>query len=266
MFVVTTACALIFAISALMTLTGRGGGNFYVPVLVALGLPMLQAATTGQCILFSTALAASLVFHKSRTIDWKLALVVDPPTDVMALVGDYFAHLVSGGILKFVFASLLVLAGFLMLRPVKDRSLGKRKRLGFWHRNFAGHEYTVNLWLVLPITAATGLVAGSVGISGGSFKVPLMVLACGVPMRIAVGTSAAMVAATAFMGLVGHTAAGDFNAAWAVPMSIAAVVGGLVGGTFSLKTPPHNLKKIFAYTTLGAALFMAIHAGLSVGS
>jgi len=265
MVIVIAACVAIFAISALMMMTGRGGGNFYVPVLVAFGLPMLQAATTGQCILFLTAISASLVFQGSRTIDWKLALVLDPPTDVMALVGGYFAHLLSGGILKFVFAALLVLAGFLMLRPVKDRSLGKRRRWGFWQRRFAGHEYTVNLWLALPITAATGLVAGSVGISGGSFKVPLMVLACGVPMRVAVGTSTAMVAATAFMGLVGHAAAGDFNPAWAVPMSIAAVAGGLSGGAFSLRTRPQDLKTVFAYTTLGAAAFMVVNALFTIG-
>ena len=77
MVIVIVACVVIFAISALMTMTGRGGGNFYVPTLVAFGLPMLQAATTGQCILFLTAISASLVFQRSRTIDWKLALVLD---------------------------------------------------------------------------------------------------------------------------------------------------------------------------------------------
>jgi len=41
----------ILVISVLMSMTGRGGGNFYVPVLVACGLPMLQAATSAQCIL-----------------------------------------------------------------------------------------------------------------------------------------------------------------------------------------------------------------------
>jgi len=262
----TITILVILAISVVMSMTGRGGGNFYVPVLVACGLPMLQAATTGQCILFSTAVAASLIFQKRRTIDWKLALVIDPPTNVMALVGGYYAHLLPGGILKFVFAGLLVLAGVFMLRPARNQLPASRKRFGFWRRKFGEHKYVVNLWLAVPITAATGLVAGMVGISGGSFKIPLMVLACGVPMRVAVGTSSAMVATTALMGLVGHSAAGDFNAAWALPMSIAAVVGGLLGGSFSLKTRPETLKRIFAYTTLVAALFMVINAWLSGGN
>jgi uncharacterized membrane protein YfcA len=117
-----------------------------------------------------------------------------------------------------------------------------------------------DLWLALPITAATGLVAGAVGISGGSFKVPLMVLACGVPMRVAIGTSSVMVAVTAGMGLVGHAAQGHFNPHWALPMACAAVLGGVIGSKFALKSKPSNLKTLFAFKTLAAAVFMAFNA------
>lgn len=254
---------LIFIIAVLMSMTGRGGGNFYVPVMVAAGLAMHQAATVAQFILFCTAIAALIIFHKSKTVDWKLALVIDPPTDIMAFIGGYYAHMFTGSALKIVFAFLLVIAGFFMLFPVKEKIRQKRKRFGFWHREFGEDSYVVNLWLAIPITALTGLVAGMVGISGGSFKIPLMVLACGVPMRIAVGTSSAMVAITALMGFLGHTASGDFNPAWAIPLMIVAVLGGLIGGKLSLKTRPANLKRIFAYTTLAAALFMFANAFLA---
>ena len=257
------ACAVILGVAVLMTMTGRGGGNFYVPLLVACGTPMHEAATTGQLILLATAAAAMLLFHKHRTVDWKLALVIDPPTDVMAFVGGYMSGHVGGMQLKLFMAGLLVLAGFCMLIKVKPRDRTSRSRLGFWRRRFGDEEYTVNLWLALPVTAATGLVAGAVGISGGSFKVPLMVLACGVPMRVAVGTSSAMVAATAATGFLGHAVRGHFNAHWAVPIVCAAVLGGLLGSRLALKTRPRNLKKLFAFTTLGAAVFMAANALLS---
>ena len=250
----------ILIIAVLMAMTGRGGGNFYVPFLVAAGAPMHQAATSGQLILVAAAAAALLVFQSKRTVDWRLALVIEPSASVMALVGGYFAHAVAGSALKFLFAGLLLLAALFMLRPAKECRLEAGKRFGYWRRRFGEHDYVVNLWLAIPITAATGLVAGMVGISGGSFKVPLMVLACGVPMRVAVGTSSAMVVATALMGFLGHTAAGDLNPNWAVPLAMVAVVGGLLGSRFSLKTKPAMLKKVFAYTTLAAAVFMVAHA------
>jgi uncharacterized membrane protein YfcA len=250
-------------IAILMAMTGRGGGNFYVPVLVAAGAKMHEAATTGQFILVATAVAALLIFQKNKTVDWKLALVIDPPTDIMAFVGGYYAHIFSGMALKLVFAGLLVLASLLMLRPIKEQPGESRRQIGFWNRQYNKCEYTINLWLAIPITAATGLVAGMVGVSGGSFKIPLMVLACGVPMRIAIGTSSAMVAATALMGFLGHSVSGDFNPTLTIPLTVVAVMGGLLGAKFSIKARPGKLKLIFAYTTLAAAVFMFANAMFS---
>jgi len=260
MSVLVYALIAVLVTSVIMTMTGRGGGNFYVPILVLCGLPMLQAATTSQFILLVTSLTATLFFAKTRRVDWKLALLIDPPTDVMAFLGGYYAHLLPVGMLKMIFAVLLVVAGIFMLLPVKDRSVNKSRRLGYWRRKFGDDEYIVNLWLAIPITAIAGVAAGMTGISGGSFKVPLMVLLCGVPMRVAVGTSAAMVAATALMGLVGHTAAGDLNVAWALPIGITAVVGGMAGARVTVAAKPKTLKTMFACTTFVAAFFMVMNA------
>lgn len=238
-----TVSIILFAMAVVMTMTGRGGGNFYVLVLVAAGHVMHQAATSAQFILMLTALAGMVMFQKNKTVDWKLALVIDPPTDIMAFVGGYFSSYASNVALKLILAGLLVSAGFLMLVKLKERPLHTEKKFGYWHRNFRGQRYVVNLWYTIPITALAGLAAGAVGISCGSFKVPLMVLLCGVPMRVAVGTSSAMVAATAVMGFIGHTTQGHFDPEGAIPFAVVAVLGGLIGGKCALKTKPEKLKK-----------------------
>jgi len=257
---IITVCVFIFVIAILMSMVGRGGGNFYVPVLIAAGASISMAATSAQLLLMVTAIVATLVFHKHKTVDWKLALVIDPPTDIMAFIGGYSAHYFAGYYLKLLFSGLLIIAAFFMLKPVKERTDHAKKQFGYWNRSFGEYNYRVNLWLAIPITAMVGFFAGMIGISGGSFKIPLMVLACGVPMRIAVGTSAAMVAVTALMGFTGHTLAGDFSFIWVVPMVCIAIVGGLLGGRISIKIQPACLKKIFSYTTLAAAGFMAVNA------
>ncbi|MBN1395133.1 MAG: sulfite exporter TauE/SafE family protein, partial [Pirellulales bacterium] len=101
------ASLAVFAIAVPCTMAGRGGGNFYVPALVATGQPIHQAATTGQLTLLLTACAGMLVFHKHGLVDWKLALVLSPATDAMAFVGGYLAHLMPGASLKFILAGLL---------------------------------------------------------------------------------------------------------------------------------------------------------------
>jgi hypothetical protein len=253
-------CLIIFVIAIIMTMTGRGGGNFYVLVLVAAGQGMHQAATSAQFILMLTAFAGMLIFQKNKTVDWKLALVIDPPTDIMAFVGGYFSTYASNRSLKLTLAGLLLIAGFLMLAKIKERPVHTEKKFGYWHREFQGQSYVVNLWYTIPVTALAGLAAGAVGISCGSFKVPLMVLLCGVPMRIAVGTSSAMVAATAVMGFTGHASQGHFEPQGAIGFALIAICGGLIGGKFALKTKPEKLKQVFAYTTLAAALFMMFNA------
>jgi len=252
---------LIFLVAVAMTMIGKGGGNFYVVILAIAGVPMHEAATTGQFILFSASVAAMIVFQKNKSVSWLLAVLVGTFTAVSALGGGYFSHLFSGFSLKLIFAAMLLIAGAVMLIPVSEhRTFTENKKFGVIHIQSAAEVYSVNLWVAMPVTILTGFGSGMVGVSGGSFLVPLMVLACGVPMHTAVGTASTLIAATAFMGFAGHAVQGDFNPSWAIPLAIITVVGGLLGGKLALSTKPKHLKKLFAYTNWLAALFMVVNA------
>ncbi|MFA7109627.1 MAG: sulfite exporter TauE/SafE family protein [Sphaerochaetaceae bacterium] len=250
---------IILVISISMSMVGKGGGNFYVLVMVLAGVSMYNAATTSQLIMMGTSITSMLIFNKYKKVDWKLALIIDPPTDIMAFVGGYFAKNIESTTLKLMFAILLVIISIFMFIPVKEKKLEQKKKFGYFNRTFGEYKYSVNLWITLPITAAVGFFAGAIGISGGAFKIPLMVMLCGIPMEIAVGTSSAMVAATALMGFIGHSLNGDFNPQLAIPLTIVAIVGGLIGSKYALKSKPKNLKKIFAVTNLLAAVMMIIN-------
>mgnify|MGYP003877366463 CR=1 FL=1 len=249
----------IFAIAVIMSMVGRGGGNFYTPLLILAGLSIHKAACTSQFILTVAALAAAGIFYKKRFIDWKLALIIDPPTDIMAFVGGVFSGYFNTAFLKVILAGLLLLASYFMFIEVSEKRLGylrSKKGFWFWRRHYGEYDYTVDLRYALPITALTGLFAGMVGISGGSFKIPMMVLLCGVPMRIAVGTSSLMIGLTAFMGFLGHFVAGHFDWRTALPVAIAGLVGGIIGGKISVQISANKLKKIFGITTAIAGLLM----------
>lgn len=258
---VVTLVVLVLAV--VMTMTGRGGGNFYVLTFVLAGAPMHEAATTGQFVLFATALAAMFVFQKHKTVLLPLALFFGGMMVTTAFVGGYFAHLFTGVTLKIVFSVLLVVAGILMLLPIKERITKPDRNSGYWCLKAADSVYYINLWGTVPVVLVTGFCAGMVGVSGGSFLVPLMVLGCRVPMRLAVGTASIMVAATAFAGFLGHAMHGTFNLTWALPVAGVAVIGGVLGGKIALKTRPAYLKTLFALTTLVAAILMMVNALVS---
>ena len=251
---------IIFFIALLMTMTGRGGGNFYVLALVLSGISMHESAATGQFILFVSSISATLIFGRGRQIEWKLVLLIGSLTAAAAFFGGFFSHYFTGKTLKFIFSFFLLVAAFLMLRPVVEKDVKTGARTGIWHLKSGGNIYSINLKIAVPIILATGFGAGMVGVSGGSFLVPLMVLACGVPMNLAVGTSTTMVAGTALMGFTGHMVSGHFVAGTAVPLAIAAALGGILGGSFAIKTNPKLLKKLFAFTTLVASIVMVLNA------
>ena len=255
------AGALIFIFAIAMTMVGKGGGNFYIIILTFAGLSMHEAATTGQFILFSASVAAMIVFNKNKSISWILAIIIGSVAALSALGGGYFSHLFNNFTLKIIFAVMLVIAGILMMIPVsQNQVVSQKSKIGYIRIKSGSEIYRVNLWIALPTTLLTGFGSGMVGVSGGSFLVPLMVLACSVPMVVAVGTASALIALTALVGFAGHALQGDFNPSWAIPLAIVTIIGGLLGGKFALKTKPKNLKKIFAYTNWLAALFMLVNA------
>ncbi len=251
---------VIFALTVVMIMSGRGGGNFYVIALVLSGVPVHMASTTSQFILLASALAGALIFGKAKTMSWPLVLFFGGLNSSMAFVGGFQAHLYSGTALKIILSVALFISGIAMLLPEKKTARVASTGFGLWNITDGENRYVVNLWLAVPLTLITGFFSGMVGISGGSFLVPLMVVGCGVPVRTAVGTATAMLAATAFTGFSGNALHGGFDPALAIPCGIVAVIGGLLGGKIALKTKPKKLKSISGVITIVASLFMLVNA------
>ncbi|NCD33502.1 MAG: sulfite exporter TauE/SafE family protein [Spartobacteria bacterium] len=247
---------LIFSIAAVMTMTGRGGGNFYVLAIALAGFSMHEAAAIGQFVLIVSSLAATVLFSKQNVTDWKLVALIGSMTLVSAFFGGFCSDLFPDRLLKIVFAFFVFVASLLMLKPVKNE-MKPQGRLTC--RMTSGDAvYPVHVLLVVPVVLTTGFIAGMVGVSGGSFLVPLMTLALRVPMRVAVGTSTTLVLITASAGFLGHISSGHFNVAPALPLAIGGLLGGGLGARLTLKFKPKNLKYIFAITSLTAAMIMVI--------
>ncbi|MBN2214726.1 MAG: sulfite exporter TauE/SafE family protein [Bacteroidales bacterium] len=254
---------IILVIAVFMVMTGHGGGNFFIIALVLAGIEMHIAATSVQFILFTAAFFAMLIFEKKKHVEWKLAVFMGVLIGISAFLGGLFSDYVTGKTLKLILSVLLFSLAILMLKPVKgntDESL----KTGWKYLNIKSFDktisYSVNLLIVVPIVLAFGFIAGMVGISGGSFMVPILVLACNVPMKNAVGTASTLVAVSALTGFTGHAISGHFDYRIAVPLAIGGAIGGLIGGSIAIKSTPELLKILFALTTLVAAIILVYKA------
>ena len=243
--------SVFFVVSTIFSMLGMGGGILYVPILLLAGYTMETAPAISLILILATSLSALFTFSKKNMVDWKLALVIDPPTDIMAFVGGYFSAMVAEGVLRGILAGILIIAGILM---IKQKNSGeviiKKTGWWYWHRKFDGEEYTVNIPLVLTAAALIGILSGMLGITGGIIKLPIMVLLCGVPMGIAVATSTVMVAVTALCGLLGHVTNGHVEWQTGAMLAVSAVIAGTIGSRISVNMKKDKLKRIFGIGVL----------------
>jgi len=246
-----------FVISSVFSMFGLGGGLVYVPLLVLGGYPIKAASVVSLFAITLASLSAFTIFFKSGKFDWKLAAIIDPPTDVMAFIGGYYANFFDEYFLNLSLVAIVLLAGVLMVKPLKRG--GFKSGRFTWRRKFKNENYVVNIPLACAMTGFIGFFAGMVGVTGGVFKVPIMVLLCGVPMEIAVGTSSGMVFLTALFGLMGHLAAArevDWLAATSI--GIACLIGGILGAKISLKAGREKLRFFYGILMLALAVLVTL--------
>ncbi|MDD5394976.1 MAG: sulfite exporter TauE/SafE family protein [Thiothrix sp.] len=109
-----------------------------------------------------------------------------------------------------------------------------------------------------------GVLTGLVGVGGGFLIVPALVLLSRVPMKLAVGTSLAIVAAKSYAGFAGYM--GSVPVDWAVMGGFTAVtvVGSFIGIHFSTRFSQALLKKAFAWFLVVVATYILFKSVLGV--
>jgi uncharacterized membrane protein YfcA len=248
---------VFLAVSAIFSMLGQGGGAFYVPMLLAVSVPFYVAAATSQVLIMVVSLSSMLVFAKARMLDWKLVLLIEPPTNLGSFFGGYLSDYIPSYVAKLCFAGVLLIGAYFMYRPVEDRV---QPRTGGhwwnWQRAGVAQPYTINVLILVPIMVLAGFVAGMLGVGGGLIKVPAVVLLGGVPMNIAVGSSSLMVGITALSGLVGHLLQGHFDLKLTAALAAGVLIGSQIGPRLSIKADRAKLKKYFAFLLLVIACWL----------
>ena len=107
---------------------------------------------------------------------------------------------------------------------------------------------------VIAAASLTGFLTGVFGVGGGFIVVPMLVIALGLAMRRASGTSLLVMiiaTATSLLARLGT----DVQVDWATTLVFAAgsAVGGVLGGPLSAKARPSTLTLLFAALLAGVA-------------
>jgi len=231
----------------LFSMYGQGGGVLYAPVQLLLGVEFEQAAARSQLFIVLTASSATLVYRAAKRVDWNLALALEAMAASGAYLGSQGAGLVPNSYLELLLGSIVLVAAVIMLfEPPPWVIDANAKQFWLWRRRVSDRSYTVNMLIGLPGAALIGVLSGLTGTAGGFLKTPLLIVVFGMPIDLACGTTAVMVAMTAAAGFMGRASAlqGD----WTSSILLGAVVltGAQIGPRLALRTHPQKLQRQFA--------------------
>ena len=255
------ACIVVMILAVPFSMVGQGGGSTYVPVLLAAGMDFHAASTTSLFMIMLASLGATLVFGRKKTVDWKLLFSIVPLAVLGSFAGGYVAQFVSVLVLRIIFAVVLIIAAFFMLRPVKEgQSPSFMPQWLCWNRRCGEYQYRISMGLLIPAAGLAGFIAGMIGVGGGLFVLPLLILLFGCPTRIAIGVSSTYVGIAALPGFIGHVVGGSTFSIWiALPLAVAAFAGASLGPVLSLKTGIPKLRVVLAIVLIALAIWMVVN-------
>jgi uncharacterized protein len=239
-----------FVVGFLVGMTGVGGGSLMTPLLILLfGIAPEKAVATDLIYASITKTGGSAVHAINRTIDWRivarLAAGSLPASIATLLAFHYFgveSAAVSALITKVLGVALYLTAATLIFRPWLLRHYGHRFE-GLSYE--ATRTYTVLTGVVLGVLVTISSVgAGALGVTALILLYPKAPI-----LRIAGSDIAHAVPLTLVAGM-GHLIGGSIN----LPLLFSLLAGSLPGITlasaFAPKLPDTALRLVLATTLL----------------
>jgi uncharacterized membrane protein YfcA len=226
------------AIGISLGLLGSGGSILTVPVLVYLVGQDEKVAIAGSLfIVGSIAFAGSLQFIRAGFVNWRTVATFGLPGMAGTYLGAVIAAYVSGLTQLALFAVVMLLASYLMLRPIKLAE---------------GSHAPRALWKIAADGLVVGVVTGLVGVGGGFLIVPALVLLGGLSMHHAVATSLVIIALKSYSGFYKYLDVldeQDLSLDWPVLwlITVLGIAGSIVGSRLARRIHQDQLKRWFGY-------------------
>ena len=231
--------ALIFLVAALYSSVGHGGASGYLAVLSFFVISPSIMSTTALLLnvlvaglsLYSYARAG----HLSMRLAWPFILLSIP------------AALLGGAIHVSDRLYFLLLAAALLFAAVR---LAIRQSGGEDEASTSKPALLVSL----PTGAGIGLLSGVVGVGGGIFLSPIMILMKWANTKQTAAVSALFIVVNSIAGLGGRFLRGGLEFGPMLPLLIAAFLGGLAGSYAGAnKFSGLTLRRLLAFVLLTAA-------------
>jgi uncharacterized protein len=239
---------------------GGGGSVLAVPLLVYLvGVPSAHVAIGTSAVAVALSAAWGLAAHaRLGTVKWPCALVFTAAGVAGALAGASLGKQLGGTELLALFGLVMIGVGIYML-TVRLRTPGYDVRLT---PESAAHL----LPRLLIFGAAVGLLSGFFGIGGGFLIVPGLVLATGMGLQSAIGSSLFAVTAFGLTTATSYAASGLVDWRLALLVLAGGVLGTLLGTRVNVRLAGRKraLASVFAGLVIATGVYVVVTGLLKI--
>ena len=233
---------LFFFVALIYSSVGLGGGSSYTALMAILGVSYQIIPTTSLTL--NLVVTSIGVINFWRNGHGRTSLIV--PFMVTSIPMAYFSGRLD--LPKEIFQILLLVT--LIIVVIRIYAL-KNLKISF---RLDG----VQKWIfILSLGALLGFIAGSVGIGGGIYLVPLIIMFGLGNEKEAAAAGALFVWVNSFAGVIARAQAGTFDPAFIMPLAGAVVIGGFAGSFFgSSKFDARTIQQIMGVVIIIAILFL----------
>lgn len=234
-------------------LFGVGGGILIVPALVlVLGVSQRLAHGTSLAAVLPIAASGLSGFALEDSVDWPVAAALVAGAMAGAVVGTRMLQVLSPRVLARAFAVLLLISA---ARLVLDRTEGDGRG-----------ELSVLLLLALVVVGLlTGALAGLLGVGGGVFMVPAMIILFGVPAAVAKGTSLAVIIPTSIVATQRNLRNRNADLRTATVVGLAGIVSAYLASQISVGLDEALSNALFAALLAFVAVRMFVRSFREAG-
>jgi uncharacterized protein len=248
-----------FLIVAFASMTGVGGGLFFVPLLtLAYGLAPAHAIGTSLLVIIFGGLSATISYSKQKRVFFKLGLLLAIATVPGSVVGAFLTSVLSGAILGLIFGVFLIIVAIRMITVTKIWNRNKVKKNQPQPDKTEQDLFQDRKRLAFGVSLGFfgGLVSGLLGVGGGVLLVPIMSLVLLIPIHAVVATSMFTMIFTSLAGTVQHWSLGNINFEYGLLLVIGALVGAQVGAWLCKKTSSEFLRIAFSIAMILVSIQM----------
>src|SRR5437867_5617501 len=230
---------LFFAISFIYSSVGFGGGSSYIAILVLFGISLFAVPPIAQILNIIVAGMAMISFAKAKHLSLKFAFPF-----LSSIPFAFFAGTVTlpEDHLALIFvAALFAASAALLLSGIK----GKIQRSPENKRMRSGLHGTRKIALIgIPAGAILGVFAGLVGIGGGIWLSPLLILTGMADPKRAAATSSVFIVANSVSGFLGQSVSKPVDFSFLLPLTLVVLAGGLIGSRLGALRLDHDKIRI----------------------